>query len=229
MDKRGYRLWDLPTRMTHWALASAVAFACLSGQLGGNLMTWHGRIGLVIVGLLAFRLVWGVVGSTYARFGQFLPTPGAIRAYLRGEWRSAGHNPLGAVSVLALLTILSVQTATGLFGNDDIAFTGPLFDLVGKAASNRLTGIHHLISKLIFVLVALHLAAIGFYLIARKRNLVRPMITGRIDEPCEAPRGGGLVAVALALIVAGAAMHGAAGGWMAPPPPPPPPTATPDW
>ena len=76
MNQEKFRLWDLPTRLFHWALVVAVVAAIVSGQLGGNLIDWHGRIGLFIVGLLAFRLVWGVVGSTYARFLQFLPTPG---------------------------------------------------------------------------------------------------------------------------------------------------------
>lgn len=229
MEQRDNRLWDLPTRLIHWSLALAVPSACLSGTLGGNLMTWHGRIGVTIIGLLAFRLVWGVAGSTYARFGQFFPTPAAIRAYLRGEWKGAGHNPLGAASVLAILLVLCVQTGTGLFANDDIAFVGPLYDLVGKALSNRLTGLHHLLSKAVYVLVALHISAIAYYLLAKKRNLVRPMITGRAGEPCPAPRGGGVVALALAMIVAGVAVHGASGGWMPPPPPAPPAAATPDW
>lgn len=229
MSQRTFRLWDLPTRLFHWSLVAAIIAASVSGQLGGGLMTWHGRIGLAVVGLLAFRLVWGLVGSTYARFVRFFPTPAAIRAYLRGEWHGEGHNPLGALSVFGLLGLLSVQVSTGLFSNDDIAFTGPLYDLAGKALSNRLTAIHHLLSKLVYVLVALHVGAIIFYARIRKQNLVLPMLTGVKEGPGEPAQGGGLAALAVALAVAAAAVFGAAGGWMPPPPPPPPAASTPDF
>ncbi|MCL2636423.1 MAG: cytochrome B, partial [Betaproteobacteria bacterium] len=87
MNSKRIRLWDLPTRLFHWLLVLAVAGAVICGQLGGGLIVWHGRLGLFIVGLLVFRLVWGVIGSTYARFAQFFPTPAKLRAYLKGEWR----------------------------------------------------------------------------------------------------------------------------------------------
>ena len=99
MNKQRIRLWDLPTRLFHWLLVLAVIAAVVSGQLGGNLIEVHGKIGLAIVGLIAFRLVWGFAGSTYARFAQFFPTPARIKVYLKGEWRGLGHNPLGGLSV----------------------------------------------------------------------------------------------------------------------------------
>jgi len=229
MKRQDYRLWDLPTRLFHWSLALAVAAASVSGQLGGGLMSWHGRIGLLIVGLVAFRLAWGLVGSTYARFRQFFPTPGAVRAYLRGDWRGEGHNPVAALSVLGLLGLLAAQVASGLFSNDDIAFTGPLYDLAGKALSNRLTAVHHLLSKVLYLLVALHLGAIAFYGLVRGQNLLRPMLTGRKDGQGEPAQGGGIMALAVALAVAAMAVHGAGGGWMRPPPAPPPAASTPDF
>lgn len=229
MNQEKFRLWDLPTRLFHWALVVAVVAAIVSGQLGGNLIDWHGRIGLFIVGLLAFRLVWGVVGSTYARFLQFLPTPEKISAYLRGEWRGEGHNPLGALSVFALLALLTAQVGTGLFANDDITFVGPLYDLVGKNLSNRLTGIHYLVSNAIYVLIALHIAAIAFYGHVRNQRLVRPMLTGWKDGEGESAAGGSALALVPALAVAGAAVYGASGTWLPAPPPPPPATETPNW
>jgi cytochrome b len=229
MNGERIRVWDLPTRLFHWLLVAAVVAAVVTGQLGGNLIDWHGRIGLFIVGLLAFRLVWGVVGSTYARFLQFLPTPGKIGAYLRGQWHGEGHNPLGALSVFGLLALLTAQVGTGLFANDDITFVGPLFDLVGKNLSNRLTGIHYLVSNAIYVLIALHVAAIAFYGHVRKQNLVRPMLTGWKDGTGESATGGGALALILALAVAGAAVYGASGAWLPAPPPPPPAAETPSW
>jgi cytochrome b len=111
-----FRLWDLPTRLFHWAAgALRDAVPCFTVKIGGNAMVWHGRFGLVVVGLLVFRLVWGFIGSTYARFYQFVRGPRAIIDYLQGRWQGEGHNPLGALSVLAMLGTLLLLVATGLF------------------------------------------------------------------------------------------------------------------
>lgn len=230
MNSKRIRLWDLPTRLFHWSLALAVVAAVVSGQLGGTLIDWHGRIGLVVVGLVAFRLVWGFVGSTYARFAQFLPTPGRIKAYLADRWHGEGHNPLGALAVFGLLALVAVQVGSGLFANDDIAFVGPLYDLVGREWSDRLTGLHHRLANLLLGLVALHVAAIMFYARAKKRNLVKPMITGWKEGGDHASaQGGGWPAVAVALMLALAAVYGASGAWLPEPPPPPPPAETQGW
>ncbi|MCH2220297.1 MAG: cytochrome b/b6 domain-containing protein, partial [Dechloromonas sp.] len=159
MSSKRIFLWDLPTRLFHWLLVASVIAAVVTGQMGGNLIEWHGKIGILIAGLLAFRVVWGVVGSTYARFAHFFPTPGKIRAYLSGRWRGEGHNPLGALSVFGLIVLLLVQVVSGLLANDDIAFTGPLADLVSRELSNRLTGVHHLLSNVLIGLVVLHIVA----------------------------------------------------------------------
>lgn len=229
MNQQKFRLWDLPTRLFHWSLVLSIIAAVVSGQLGGNLTDWHGRIGLFIVGLLAFRLVWGLGGSTYARFTHFFPTPAKIKAYLGGEWRGEGHNPLGALSVFGLLGLLTAQVLTGLFANDDITFVGPLFDLVSKRLSNQLTSIHYLLSNVIYLLVALHIAAIAFYGHVKKQKLVKPMITGWKDGAGEPARGGGIVMLLIALVIAVIAAYGASGAWLPAPPPPPPAAETPSW
>jgi cytochrome b len=230
MNGKRILLWDLPTRVFHWMLVIAVIAAIVSGQLGGNLMDWHGRIGLLIVGLISFRLVWGVVGSTYARFIQFFPTPAKIKAYLRGDWQGEGHNPLGALSVLGLLGLLSVQLVTGLFANDDITFTGPLFDLVSKNLSNQMTGVHSLLSNVLIALIVVHIAAIGYYGHVKKQKLLKPMIRGWKDDGVgESAQGGGWLALLVALTIAGASVFVAAGGCLPAPPPPPPAVETPNW
>ena len=219
-------VWDLPTRIFHWALVICVAGAFVSVQIGGNAMVWHGRFGLGVLGLLVFRIVWGFAGSTYARFSQFVRGPSAILAYLRGDWKGEGHNPLGALSVLGLLSVLSLLVVTGLFANDDIAFEGPLYTLVGKDLSDRLVGVHRLIEPLIIFLVVAHLAAIVFYALVKKDNLVKPMFRGWKDsEHGEDARGGGLVPLMVALVVAVSAVVVGSGSLL-PPPPPPPPAAT---
>jgi len=230
MSSKRIRLWDLPTRLFHWLLVVSVVAAIVSGQVGGNFIDWHARFGLFIVGLVVFRLVWGVAGSTYARFAHFFPTPAKVKAYLNGEWRGVGHNPLGAFSVLGLLALLAFQVTSGLFANDDIAFVGPLADLVGKDLSNRLTGLHHLAANFIYLLIALHLAAIVFYVRIKKDNLVKPMLTGWKDvEAGESAKGGGVIALLLALVLAGGAVYGASGAWLPAPPPAPPAAETPSW
>ena len=225
-----FRVWDLPTRIFHWTLAFCVVGSFVTAKIGGNAMVWHGRIGVTVVGLLVFRLVWGFSGSTYARFSQFVRGPSAIRAYLRGQCQGAGHNPLGALSVLAMLATLMLLVATGLFANDDIAFEGPLYALVGKEFSDRLVGLHRLIEPAIILLVLAHLAAIAFYVRIRKETLIMPMITGEKVGAGETAKGGGGVAFCVALAIALAAAYGASGTWLPAPPPAPPAAAnTPAW
>lgn len=223
------RLWDLPLRLFHWSLVATVLGAISTGLIGGGWMVWHGRLGLAVVGLLAFRLVWGFVGSTHARFAAFFPTPGKIAAYLRGQWQGVGHNPLGALSVFALLGLLSVQVASGLLANDDIAFNGPLYPLIDKALSDAATGWHRLVVNALYLLLALHVAAIAFHARIKRQNLIRPMITGWHEGPAEQEsRGGGLPLFVCALIVALAVAYAASGIWI-PAPAPLAPAPTMDW
>jgi cytochrome b len=219
LSSKRFFVWDLPTRLFHWSLVLFVTSAFISGQIGGNFIDWHGKFGLAVVGLLTFRVVWGLIGSTYARFRHFFPTSRGLMAYLKGRWYGHGHNPLGALSVLGLLALLSVWVATGLFSNDDIAFVGPLYELVSKDLSNRLTGIHRLIADFMIGLVVLHVAAIVFYGCVKKQNLLKPMITGWKEGEGESAHGGGWLAVTLALILAVAVVYGASGIWLSEPPP----------
>jgi len=183
LPTRRVRVWDLPVRVFHWSLVLATWTALVTGKIGGSLMEVHAKAGLAIVGLVAFRLVWGVIGSAPARFASFAPTPGRVRGYLQGRWHGVGHNPLGALSVFALLGLLGVQATTGLFGNDDIAFTGPLYALVDEAFAGRLGALHQQLANLLIGLIVLHVAAIAFYRHVKKHKLVKPMITGWADIP----------------------------------------------
>jgi len=221
-------VWDLPVRLFHWLLVACVVGAFVTAKIGGNAMVWHGRLGLAIVGLLAFRVVWGLVGSNYARFATFVRGPATILAYLRGAWQGQGHNPLGALSVLALLGILAAQATTGLLSNDDIAFSGFLVPLVGSELSSQITSIHRLLENALILLVALHLGAIAFYARVKKHNLVKPMLTGWTEgNPEESAKGGRPTQVVLAVLIAVAVTWAAAGGILPPPPPAPPATVTP--
>lgn len=172
------KIWDLPLRVFHWALVIAIIASYITAQVGGDLTLWHSRLGAFALALLVFRLSWGFIGSFHARFVNFFPTPSRLKHFLQGNWQAHGHNPLGALSVFALLAVLATLVATGLFGNDDITFQGPLFSLVDKERSDWLTGLHKSAFDVLLVLIVLHLLAIAFYLLVKKNNLVKPMLTG---------------------------------------------------
>jgi len=203
MSSRVIRVWDLPTRLFHWLLVLAVAGAVATGELRGEFFVWHERFGIAILGLLTFRLAWGLIGSTYARFASFWPSSRAIRNYLDGIWHGAGHNPLGALSVFGMLTVLLLQAGTGLFSSAPRDhFWGPLYDLVGKTLSHDIAEVHEFIFNFTLVLVILHVAAIAWYARFRNKNLVRPMLTGDAeveDGEVQPARGGGLFAFVVAL------------------------------
>lgn len=178
------RVWDLPTRLFHWALVACVAGSIVSANVGGNALAWHFRFGYAILALLLFRLAWGFVGPRYARFSSFAPNPAAALRYLRGRAPiTPGHSPLGALSVYAMLVVLAVQATTGLFANDAILWEGPLRNTVSNATSDRLTSLHLANRYLMIALIALHVATIAWYAVVRRKALVRPMIVGDGEFP----------------------------------------------
>ncbi|HEY3433114.1 MAG TPA: cytochrome b/b6 domain-containing protein [Rhodocyclaceae bacterium] len=203
------KIWDLPTRLFHWLLVALIAGAFITESIG--VMEWHGRVGLAILGLLVFRIVWGFVGSTYARFSTFVKGPQSVKAYLKGEWHGLGHNPLGALSVLAILGVVAIQVGSGLFSNDDSSFYGPLAALVSESLSGNLTELHESMEPVLIALVIAHVAAIAFYTRVKKENLVKPMITGWKEADGKAATGGGLVAFIIAVLIALAAVYAASG------------------
>lgn len=187
MDRapRPLRVWDLPTRLFHWTLVLLLAGSFVTVKVGGSLMVWHERLGFAALALVLFRLIWGVAGGRYARFAQFVRGPRSVLAYLRGAAPGQpGHNPVGALSVLALLAAVAFQAVSGLFTNDDIAFEGPLARYVSGAWSSALTTWHRWNEWVILGLVALHVAAIVYYRVVRGRDLIGPMVTG--DAPAAA-------------------------------------------
>lgn len=173
-------VWDLPLRVTHWALALAVAGCFATHYAGIEWFTWHRRCGFVVLVLAVFRVVWGIVGTRHARFASFVRGPGAVLQYVRGQAaRPVAHNPLGALSVLALLALLLLQAGTGLFANDEIMSTGPFYGWIAPELSNRITSLHRYSSDVLLVLVGLHVAAIAWYALVRRERLVPAMFTGR--------------------------------------------------
>jgi cytochrome b len=179
-------VWDLPLRLFHWLLVLLIVVSWASVTIGGNAMQLHLLSGYAVLALVLFRILWGFLGSTHARFASFLRSPAAAIAYVRSlcsndAKRHLGHNPAGGWSVILMLTVLLAQAGTGLFANDDIAVTGPLAKLVSKALSDRITGIHHLNVKLLYALIGLHLSAVAYYFFYKHENLVHSMFTGFKD------------------------------------------------
>ena len=178
------RVWDLPVRLFHWALALSIVLGIIFVKIGGNAIEWHAYCGYITLTLVMFRIIWGFVGSWHARFLNFVPSPKRLIAYLRGQTDGGlGHNPLGAFSVLALLFVVLIQALTGLFADDDIFFQGPLAKYASNSTVAFLTSVHHFNQYIIFALIGLHLLAIVYYLLVKKDNLIKPMITGYKNAP----------------------------------------------
>jgi len=173
-------VWDLPVRVTHWALVLAVAGCWATHYAGIEWFPWHRRLGYVVLVLVAFRIVWGVAGTRHARFASFLRGPRAMLDYLRGRSGApVGHNPLGALSVLALLVLMLLQATAGLFANDEIMNKGPFYGWIAPELSNRITTLHRASSDWLLVLIGLHVAAVAWYAYTGGWSLVRAMVTGR--------------------------------------------------
>ena len=202
---RPVTVWDLPTRLFHWTLAAVLVASYFTGEEGP--IEIHSLLGYGVLALLLFRLAWGLAGSETARFAAFVRAPGAAFAHLRALMAPGplhaepGHNPLGGYAVIALLALVAVQAATGLFLTDDETFWAPLNDYVSEDTVKLLKDIHEINVKLLIALVAVHVAAIAWYRLGKGRDLIRPMLTGRAELPPGA-RAPALAPLPLALALA---------------------------
>lgn len=171
-------LWDLPTRIVHWLLVVLIAFSWWTAEQHD--IERHRWSGYAVLGLLVFRLIWGFVGSSTSRFGGFVRGPRTVLAHVRGQGEKVlGHNPLGGWNVVAMLLLLVAQVGLGLFATDDDGLeSGPLNHLVSYDVAERLTDLHELLFNGLLALIALHVAAVLFYLLVRRDNLISPMIRG---------------------------------------------------
>lgn len=179
------KIWDPVTRLWHWALAtSVIAGWCLGEFRTFSTIQWHFYLGYTTGGLLLFRYLWGFIGPAPIRYGTLLATLPGLLEYIRGAGArqasgTPGHNPLGVLSIFAIVLALTFQATTGLFSEDDGLFSaGPLAGEVSGASVRLMTKIHNINAKVILGLVVLHLGAIAFYLIWKRENLITPMLTG---------------------------------------------------
>ena len=209
--RRRVLVWDGPVRICHWLIAALVPVLWLTERW--NRMGWHVLAGTVLLGVVLFRLAWGVLGSDTARFTRFLTRPGTALHHLRGLLTPApdeevGHNPAGGWMVVVLLALLLTECLSGVFVNNDVADQGPLTDLFPASVLNLVTDLHTILFQILIAAVALHLTAIAVYALVRGQNLVWPMIVGRkwLAGTTPAPQiAGWRRALLLAVATAGAA------------------------
>ena len=194
-------VWDLPTRLFHWLLVALIAFSWWTAE--EHFYDLHLWSGIGILTLVLFRLLWGLLGSSTARFANFVKGPASVLDYVRGGWRGIGHTPLGALSVVALLAVITIQVGLGLFASDeDGLLLGPLSGFISPDASEEVAEIHDSFFNVLLVVIGIHVAAVLFYWIGKRQNLIGPMVTGRaeLDPDTEPMRPGkGWVAVACLL------------------------------
>lgn len=190
---RPIRVWDLPTRVFHVLLITAVSGLIITGEIGGSLMKFHYWFGYGVLSLLFFRVIWGIWGGHWSRFVNFLPTPSKVRAYMadsrQGVQRvSIGHNPLGALSVFAMLVVLSLQVFSGLMSDDEISNAGPWASLVSSTWVSFATNFHTEIGKVVLIsILVLHLVSVLYYKYFKHEDLLTPMVNGDKHLPSDTP------------------------------------------
>jgi cytochrome b len=184
-EYRRVRIWDPAIRLWHWLLVLTVTAGWLLGEFRSfSTVEWHVYLGYCTGTLVVLRLIWGFAGPESARFSALLFPPVDIVDYARRMGTRdpsgfPGHNPLGALSVLVMLALLIVQVGTGLFSEDDALFaSGPLSGWLSSKGVVRATAIHNIGATLIPVVVGIHVAAVAYYLLWKRENLIAPMITG---------------------------------------------------
>ena len=215
-ELRRVRVWDLPTRLFHWALALCALGLFVTGNIGGEAMPWHARLGYAVASLLLFRVAWGLVGGHWSRFATFTHSPRVFLGYIRGRGPAElaiGHSPLASASVYAVLAFLAAQVATGLFSADREEFAGPLNIFVSNTTARLLTAYHKNIGEpALIALVLLHVAAIAYYHLRRGQNLIGPMVHGdktlAVAAPASRDDWRSRLLAAVLLIIAACAIAG---------------------
>lgn len=177
------KVWDLPIRLFHWALVAMIVVCIYTINVEN--ITAHQYAGVFVLVLLLFRIIWGLIGSSTAKFWDFLKGPNTIYHYLRyGVSKTEGHNPMGAYMVLFMLVVLLVQTLTGLFLTDNTYLhqDSPLYKLISSDTRKYFKFIHQYNLYVIYGMVGLHVIAIIGYLLLKGQNLVKTMVLGSRKE-----------------------------------------------
>ncbi|HCM47324.1 MAG TPA: cytochrome B [Colwellia sp.] len=175
-------IWDLPLRIFHWSFAVTILASWYTAEQGADLVEIHIKLGFFALFLIVFRLLWGLIGPKHSRFSQFVPSPKTLLSYLRksqSDKAIPGHNPLGAMMVILMILLISVQAVSGLFINDDVFSSGPYYGSISNELEKVMRFLHHNTFDFMIAAIGLHLAAVAYYWRVKKQNLVLPMITGK--------------------------------------------------
>jgi cytochrome b len=212
--------WDGPTRVFKWLLVLLVLDGWLSNRFGAGFPAWHKWNGYAVLALIVFRLLWGFVGGSTARFSAFIAGPATSIAYIRAQivgrpLKYLGHNPLGGWMIVALLAVAAAQCLTGLYAADQdrLIIEGPLAKTVADATVDFAARWHHRLFDMIEILAVLHIGANVFYTFVKRDPLIPAMVTGGkpaedfADMPTAIP--GSWARAALCLLAAIALVFGA--------------------
>ena len=206
-------IWDIPTRLFHWLLVFSITAQWVTAEWLEDAMQWHFYIGYFTLGLIVFRLIWGLLGTRYAKFSQFVSSPVKTAHYAKTLFkpdsnRHAGHNPLGGWMVLIMLALLLMQAISGLFMTDDVFLDAPYYSAVSEDIASLMSRLHHQGFTIIQGLIVLHIAAIAFYALFKKQSLVPAMLHGKkeTEEPA-IPHSKWLLALAVAIVTAAAVYY----------------------
>jgi len=175
-------IWDLPLRIFHWSFAFTILACWYTAEQGADLVEIHMQLGFVALTLIIFRILWGLLGPKHARFSQFIPSPKTLLNYLQKPEKvksMPGHNPLGALMVIAMIVLISTQAISGLFINDDVFSSGPYYGSISNELEKVMRFLHHNTFDFMIAAIILHLGAIAYYWRVKKQNLVLPMLTGK--------------------------------------------------
>lgn len=176
-------VWDIPTRLFHWTLVILFIFLIISGE-NDDLMEWHFYAGYALSGMICFRLIWGFLGTRYARFSTFTLNPLTALEYSKALLKTQitphyGHTPAGSIMVVVLIALLSLQILTGLVSTDDVIWNGPFYNYVNEGVAEVAEEVHETIQGFLQLLVGLHILAIIIYKVKFKEALVPAMIHGK--------------------------------------------------
>ncbi|MCF2950479.1 cytochrome b/b6 domain-containing protein [Paraglaciecola aquimarina] len=207
MQKR--LVWDLPVRLFHWILAVCLVIQWFTAEVFEDAMDFHFYLGYFILGLIIFRLIWGFIGTKYARFSSFIAGPKAMIHYIKclikkQDTSTIGHNPVGGLMLPLVLILVGIQATTGLFSTNEIVHSGPYYQTVSDSVQSVLQWLHHKTFSFLWIFIAIHIAVILWYKFALKHNLVSPMFHGKkvVTEQQSIAHSQILKAIVLAIIVA---------------------------
>ena len=183
IENRHRLVWDIPTRLFHWAIILLIFFQWFSIEVMDDWMDYHELGGYALLTLIIFRICWGLVGTYYAKFSEFLYSPKQIISYAKSTLDKdskvfAGHNPLGGLAVILMLLLLLTQAVSGLFMTDDIFFYGPYYSAVSDETQKLMSRLHSLTFDILLWIMAIHIIAVIFYVFYKRQPLIRAMFTG---------------------------------------------------